>query len=284
LKMYAVSARQEITMRTVSFFCGLLLILVVTVGCNRDSSKTAQQTTPTTTTEQSAAQSQPPAPPPVATEQPAPPAPAPEKKKAIAKKPNPEPVAKQEPPKPPQPVVIVVPAGTVLNVRLDQPISTKTNKAGDTFTATLSEGVMVNGATVVPRGAQLGGVIAEAASAGKMKGSAKLALQLTQLGVGKTPYQISASMAPQESKGRGKRTAVAGAGGAGVGALVGGIAGGGKGAAIGALVGGGAGTVGGAMTGERDISLPVEQALSFKLEQTLKVTLPPPQNAQSATR
>ena len=60
-------------------------------------------------------------------------------------------------------------------------------------------------------------------------------------------------------------------GGAGAGALIGALAGGGKGAAIGALVGGGAGTAGSAYTGNRDVTLPAESAVSFKLEAPLQV-------------
>jgi len=181
-------------------------------------------------------------------------------------------------PKPPQPVTITVPAGTAMTVRLHQPISTKTSKKGEKFTATVSEPVAIEGTTIIPRGAQVTGVVADAASAGRFKGGAKLQLQLVGVAVGNTPYPISASVA-QDSKGRGKRTAVAAGGGAGVGALVGGIAGGGKGAAIGALVGGSAGTVGSAMTGERDISLPVESVLSFALDKPLRVTVMPAHTA-----
>jgi hypothetical protein len=71
--------------------------------------------------------------------------------------------------------------------------------------------------------------------------------------------------------GKGKRTAVLAGGGAGLGALIGGLAGGGKGAAIGALAGAGAGTGGAAFTGNKDIVLPAESVLSFKLEQPLEV-------------
>ena len=53
--------------------------------------------------------------------------------------------------------------------------------------------------------------------------------------------------------------------------MIGGLAGGGKGAGIGALAGGGAGTGGAAFTGNKDIVLPAESALSFKLEQPLEV-------------
>jgi hypothetical protein len=60
-------------------------------------------------------------------------------------------------------------------------------------------------------------------------------------------------------------------GGAGAGALIGALAGGGKGAAIGALAGGGAGTAGAAFTGNKNIVLPAESALSFKLTEAVEV-------------
>jgi len=56
-----------------------------------------------------------------------------------------------------------------------------------------------------------------------------------------------------------------------LGALIGGLAGGGKGAGIGALAGGGAGAGGAAFTGNKDVVLPAESALSFKLEQPIEV-------------
>jgi hypothetical protein len=72
-------------------------------------------------------------------------------------------------------------------------------------------------------------------------------------------------------KGKGKRTAVMAGGGAALGALIGGLAGGGKGAAIGALAGGGAGTGGAAFTGNKEIVIPAESAVSFTLSQPLEL-------------
>jgi hypothetical protein len=73
------------------------------------------------------------------------------------------------------------------------------------------------------------------------------------------------------SKGKGKRTAAMVGGGAAGGAAIGALAGGGKGAAIGALIGAAAGTGGAGLTGNRDITLAAETALSFKLLQPLEV-------------
>jgi len=56
-----------------------------------------------------------------------------------------------------------------------------------------------------------------------------------------------------------------------VGAVIGALAGGGKGAAIGALAGAGAGTAGAAFTGKRDVTIPAESAVSFKLEEPLEI-------------
>jgi hypothetical protein len=66
---------------------------------------------------------------------------------------------------------------------------------------------------------------------------------------------------------------VATGGGAAAGALIGGIAGGGKGAGIGALIGAGAGFAGGTFTGNKQIEIPAESALSFDL--TSPLTIPP---------
>jgi hypothetical protein len=73
-------------------------------------------------------------------------------------------------------------------------------------------------------------------------------------------------------KGKGKRTAVMAGGGGGLGALIGGLAGGGKGALIGGLVGAGAGTGGAAFTGNKEIVIPAETTLTFRLEHSVTVS------------
>lgn len=173
---------------------------------------------------------------------------------------------KPEPPKP-----LVVPAGTVLTVRLGEAVGSKISSPGQTFSATLASAVSVDGRTAIPAGASASGIVVDAKPLGRFKGGASLQLKLTSITVGGSERAISTSSVVRTESGKGKRTAVLAGGGAALGALIGGLAGGGKGAGIGALAGGGAGTGGAAFTGNKDIVLPAESALSFKLEQPIEV-------------
>jgi len=89
--------------------------------------------------------------------------------------------------------------------------------------------------------------------------------------VGGVPTTIETSNYAVSVKGKGKRTAVVTGGGAGAGALIGGLAGGGKGALIGGLVGAGAGAAGSAFTGNKDLQIPAESAVTFKLANSITV-------------
>ncbi len=173
---------------------------------------------------------------------------------------------KHEAPKP-----LVVPAGTVITVRLGQSVGSKISSSGQTFTATVASPVMVEGKTAIASGATASGTVVDAKPLGRFKGGASLQLRLTSVSVGGSDQAISTSSVVRTESGKGKRTAVLAGGGAGLGALIGGLAGGGKGAAIGALAGGGAGGAGAAFTGNKDIVLPAESALSFKLEQSIEI-------------
>jgi BON domain len=183
-------------------------------------------------------------------------------------------MAPPPPPPAPKPQPIVVPSGTMLTVRVGQALSSKTSQTGQTFLATLAQPVSVGGRTAIPSGATISGTVVTAKAKGKIKGEGELTLQLTSVTVKGQTYPIQTAVLDNTTKGKGKRTAVTTGGGAAGGALIGGIAGGGKGAGIGALVGAGAGLLGGAVTGNQQIEIPAESALSFRMSAPL--TLPPP--------
>jgi glucose/arabinose dehydrogenase len=176
---------------------------------------------------------------------------------------------RMEKPAPPSP--LVVPAGTTLTITTASALGSKISQSGQSFSGTLSNSVTVNGATAIPAGANVTGTVVDAKALGRFAGGASLQLQLTSISIRGVDTAIQTSSVTDAQKGKGKRTAVMAGGGAALGALIGGLAGGGKGAAIGAVAGGGAGTGGAAFTGNKDILLPAESALSFKLEQPLTV-------------
>jgi len=171
------------------------------------------------------------------------------------------------------PKEVTLPSGTVLTVRLASTLGSKTNSTGDRFNATIATPVESDGKVVLPKGAEVQGKVAQAVPQGRFKGGATLSLALESVIISGDAYGIKTSAVSRYQKGKGKRTAAMIGGGAGGGALIGGLAGGGKGALIGALLGGGAGTAGAAYTGEKEIVLPAESMLSFKLTQPLTIKL-----------
>jgi hypothetical protein len=179
-----------------------------------------------------------------------------------------KPAAKEAPPRP-RP--IVVPAETVISVVLDESISSKTATPGQNFSASVREPIEVDGRVAIPKGARATGVIKDAKAAGRFKGGASLELTLASIEINGTSHDVHTTAPNETSKGKGKRTAAMVGGGAGGGALIGGLAGGGKGALIGGLIGAAAGTGGAGLTGNRDIVLPAETPITFKLVDRLEI-------------
>jgi hypothetical protein len=166
---------------------------------------------------------------------------------------------------------VTVPSGTVVTVRLGQAVGSKISQTGQEFTATVANPVQVENTVVIPAGATAQGVVAQAVPRGRFKGAASIRLALRSIKVNGTTYPVETGTVSRAMKGKGKRSATLIGGGAGLGALIGGLAGGGKGAAIGAVAGAGAGTAGTAFTDNKDIVLPAESALSFRLVQPVNI-------------
>ena len=171
----------------------------------------------------------------------------------------------------PKPEPIIVPAGTALTVTVEQALSSKTSRAGQPFAATLAQPVTVRGKTAIPKGSRAIGTVISAKEKGKIKGEGQLSIALTSITVRGLDYPIQTGTLDSTVKGKGKRTAATTGGGAAGGALIGGLAGGGKGAGIGAVVGAAGGFIGGAMTGNKQIEIPAETALTFTLSSALKL-------------
>ncbi len=169
---------------------------------------------------------------------------------------------------------IYVPAGTRILIRMIDSIDSTKQKSGDRFTASLETNLVVDNIVVAPRGTTVYGRLVSAESAGRMKGSSELSLELTDIVIRGTAYPLLTSTYEVKGKGEGGNTAKKVIGGAGLGALIGGIAGGGKGAGIGALVGGGAGTAVAASKKGQQLTIPSETLLEFRLQQPGSLPVP----------
>jgi hypothetical protein len=174
--------------------------------------------------------------------------------------------AKKEPVKP-----IVIAEGTAITIRMGETVSSKNSSAGQGFSATVAEPVLVDGKPVIEKGATAHGSVVDAKSMGHFKGGALLEVRLDSVTIHGKETPVQTAMIARSLKGKGKRSAGFIGGGAGAGALIGALAGGGKGAAIGAAAGAGAGTAGAAFTGNKDIELRAEDLLSFTLKQPVEV-------------
>jgi hypothetical protein len=173
----------------------------------------------------------------------------------------------EQPPAPEAPLTL--PRGSRLEVRLSETIDVKHVASGDRFTGSLVAPVVVGNTVAVPAGSTATGEVLVAHRRGMFKGRSMMALTLTQLEVNGTEYHIDTSNLARTKKGKGRRSAALIGGGAGMGMLIGGVATGGVGLLVGGLAGGGAGALGAAFTGNRDLSIPAESVVTFRLQDPL---------------
>ncbi|HKV74428.1 MAG TPA: hypothetical protein VJN95_07910 [Gemmatimonadales bacterium] len=171
----------------------------------------------------------------------------------------PKPAAPKPSPKPTEPAVITLPAGTTFTAEAQDTISSRHTKAPVAFSAPVHEDIKdKNGRVVIPAGAVLRIRITELAPAeNKSQKDGKLAAILLKVTINGTEYKPAASIdsIAHLVKGRGVTggdVAKVGAGAA-AGAVVGGLIGKGTGAVIGGVVGAGAGTAVAAETADRDV-------------------------------
>jgi hypothetical protein len=170
------------------------------------------------------------------------------------------------------PAPITLPQGAILHVRLNESVSTRRNRPGDHFSAVLMAPVMVNGEAIAPAGTMLRGTVREAERSGRLKGRAVLVVALDTIHLNNRDYEIDTTSQGRRSSGHKRRNFAWIGGGSGAGALIGAVATGGVGAAIGAGAGAAAGVTGAAITGRKDVSIPAETPMTFRLARPVTVS------------
>src|ERR1035438_9342045 len=107
----------------------------------------------------------------------------------------------------PAPVSVNIPAGTTLAIRIDQRISVKTSRTGDTFTGEIVDPVLTgDNRVLVPKGALVGGVVDASHRRGHFKGSSLLELRLTSLTMDGKQYPLETRDTARSKKGKGRRS------------------------------------------------------------------------------
>jgi hypothetical protein len=165
---------------------------------------------------------------------------------------------------------IQIPSGTPITVRMIESVDSKVAHLGQTFRASVDEPVLVNGQTVIPRGADAIAKLVEDQQSGKFEGKTILTLALTDITINGQMIDTTTGNVSQASSSRGARTAKVVGGATALGAIIGALAGGGRGAAIGAASGAAVGGGTEVLTKGQQVKIPSETRLTFTLQQPIQ--------------
>ena len=170
--------------------------------------------------------------------------------------------------------VETLPSGTELTVRTAEAIDSSTAVVNQTFSAIVERDIRgESDDVIIPAGSHAVLVVRQISSGGTT-GSPDIVLDMQSMTVSGRRYLVSTADLKEDSGtgiGKNKRTAETIGGGAALGTIIGAIAGGAKGAAIGVLVGaaGGAGVE--VLNKGKDVRVPAETLLSFRLDKPVSL-------------
>jgi hypothetical protein len=181
--------------------------------------------------------------------------------------------------------IIIVPSGTRLGVTLENGISTRSAKPGDSVYFRTSFPVTMNNKVIIPVGSYLRGEVTDSKRPGRVKGKGELRIRLNTL-ILPNGYTVDLNAEPHSTDAGGTKTdsegKITGPGGKGkdaetiatttvAGAGIGAIAGGGKGAGIGAGIGGVAGLAAVLLSRGPEAQLPRGSSMDLVLERDLQL-------------
>jgi hypothetical protein len=171
------------------------------------------------------------------------------------------------------PGTITIPAGKVIFIRLNEPLSSDHSHAGEGFTASLDQPIVVNGWVVARRGETVVGTVTSAKKAGRVKGVSQLGLELNDLTVvdGQQLPLVTELWNGSAGTSHGTDAATI-AGTTGVGTIIGAAANGGEGAGIGAGAGAAAGIAAVLLTRGKPTVLGPEARLSFRIKEPVIIS------------
>ena len=163
--------------------------------------------------------------------------------------------------------------GTFITIRTNEMLSSDRNQAGDSFTATLERPLVVDGVVVAMRGQTIAGRVVDAQKAGRVQGTSKLSLELTDLTLADgQQVSIRSQMLARNGDTSVGRDVGTVAGTTATGAAIGAAAGWGRGAAIGAGAGAAVGLAGVLLTRGQPTVVYPESVMTFRIEAPVTIS------------
>jgi hypothetical protein len=174
----------------------------------------------------------------------------------------------------PQVEELTVEKHSVIGIRLDSAISTRTARVEDRVSATVSRDVTVAGRIAIPAGVRLEGTVVLVESGGKFRNRARLGLRFDRMILTDgTRVSLKTDTIIREGDSPSPDAAAKVGGGAVAGAILGGVLGGKKGAAIGTAVGGAGGAAAVIRGDGNESALPAGAPLTVRLIDDVTVTI-----------
>jgi hypothetical protein len=162
-----------------------------------------------------------------------------------------------------------IPAGTNLEVRTSEAI-VSSKPEGRTYAASIATDVIgADGNVLLPKGSPVELVVLETRERSGVRG-AGLQLGMRSVTVNGVSYLVvSEDVEKTTGLGKNQKTAEMVGGGAALGAVIGAATGGGKGAVLGGLIGAAAGAAAQVLTQGKEVRIPAESVLRFKLDEPI---------------
>jgi hypothetical protein len=166
---------------------------------------------------------------------------------------------------------VEVPAGTELDVRLQNTLNSGTAQVEDRFEATTLVDLNIDGRTVIPAGSLMRGVVTAVEAGTRTNRTSRMTVSFDQVTVAGRDYPLRGTVT-QAIEGEGIRGEVGRTGaGAAVGGILGAVLGGAKGAVLGAVIGAG-GTI--AATEGKEVDLQQGSVLRVRIDAPVSISAP----------